>query len=80
MIEEHEEQIEAPIEAPIAERTKDIRKVYIKNYGNLMLDILNTSPIGINAYSTKQNEVLFIPWTSIIMISLVQESKDEQSI
>ena len=76
MIEEHE-QTEAPIEAPVAERKPDIRKVYIKNYGNLMLDILNTSAIGINAYSTKQNEDLFIPWTSIIFISLVQESKDE---
>jgi len=55
------------------ERQEDIRKVYIKNYGNLMLDIVSTNEIGISAISTRSEETLFIPWTSIIMVSKTEE-------
>ena len=50
---------------------KDIQKVYIKNYGNLALEIVGTNEIGLSAHSKKRNEDLFIPWSSIIMISKV---------
>ena len=48
---------------------KNMKKVYIKNYGNLTLEIKGTNDIGMEAYSEKRDEVLFIPWTSIIMVS-----------
>lgn len=54
-----------------AKEVKDIQKVYIKNYGNLALEIKGTNDIGLSAYSEKRNEELFIPWASIIMISKV---------
>ena len=53
------------------EQAKDIQKVYIKNYGNLTLEIKGSNDIGMAAYSEKRNEELFIPWTSIIMVSKV---------
>ncbi len=57
------------------EETKvpDIQKIYIKNYGNLALEIKGTNEIGVAAYSEKRKEDLFIPWTSIIMISKIEE-------
>jgi len=56
------------------EETKpDIQKIYIKNYGNLALELKGTNDIGVVAYSEKRNEELFIPWTSIIMISKIEE-------
>ena len=54
---------------------KDIRKIYIKNYGNLTLEIQGTNDIGVSAYSEKRLEELFIPWTSIIMISKVEDEQ-----
>ena len=54
------------------EREPDIQKVYIKNYGNLMLEIIGTNDIGLSARSEKRKEDLFIPWTSIIMCSKVE--------
>jgi len=51
----------------------NIQKIYIKNYGNLSLDIRGTNEIGVQAYSEKRREELFIPWSSIIMISKVEE-------
>jgi len=50
-------------------RKQNLQKVFILNYGNLILDIVNQNDIGIWAESTKQDELLFIPYTSIIMIS-----------
>jgi len=64
-------------EAVAEERVPDIQKVYIKNYGNLSLDILGTNDIGIVAYSEKRKENLFIPWVSIIMISKVEDEQSE---
>ena len=52
--------------------TPDIRKIYIKNYGNLALEMVGTNDIGVSAYSEKRKEELFIPWTSIIMISKIE--------
>jgi hypothetical protein len=57
---------------------KDIRKIYIKNYGNLSLEIQGTNDIGVSAYSEKRKEELFIPWTSIIMISKIEEEDVRQ--
>ena len=55
------------------EETKpDIQKIYIKNYGNLALELRGTNEIGVSAWSEKRKEELFIPWTSIIMISKVE--------
>ena len=53
----------------VEEKTVDIQKVYIKNYGNLTLEVRGTNDIGMQAYSAKRDEILFIPWTSIIMVS-----------
>ena len=63
-----------PTEEKKEERVKDIQKVYIKNYGNLLLEILGTNEIGIMAHSTRNEEELFIPWTSVIFVS---KTKDE---
>ena len=52
---------------------KDIRKIYIKNYGNLTLELIGSNEIGVEAWSEKRNEELFIPWTSIIFISKIKE-------
>ena len=57
------------------EKKLDLRKVYIKNYGNLILNIIGTNDIGLSAQSQKRNEELFIPWTSIIMVT--KEDFDE---
>jgi len=51
------------------EQEKIVRKVFIRDYGNLTLEILENTELGITAYSKKRDEVLFIPWTSIIMTS-----------
>lgn len=56
----------------------DIQKVYIKDYGNLTLEIRGSNEIGMMAYSEKRKEHLFIPWTSIIFVSKVEgETEDE---
>jgi hypothetical protein len=68
----NEEQIEQP-ETNEPTQITNIQKIYIKNYGNLALDIQGTNDIGVQAYSEKRKEELFIPWTSIIMISKVEE-------
>jgi len=51
----------------------EIQKVYIKNFGNLVLEILGSSDIGLHARSTKRKETLFIPWTSIIFCSKLDD-------
>ena len=65
-------------EQPVMEEKhiKDIRKIYIKNYGNLSLEIQGTNEIGVSAYSEKRKEELFIPWESIIMISKIHGEGD----
>ena len=64
-----QEKLEEELAKPI---DKDIRKIYIKNYGNLALEMVGTNEIGVSAYSEKRKEELFIPWTSIIMISKIE--------
>ena len=56
---------------------KDIQKIYIKNYGNLVLEILGTNDVGVAAFSAKRNETLFIPWNSVIMISKVDNERED---
>ena len=68
---EQEEEIE--VETNEEEIQPDIQKIYIKNYGNLSLEMLGTNEIGVSAYSEKRKETLFIPWNSIIMISKVED-------
>ncbi len=68
-VEEKQEEIKGPEGVPVP----NIQKIYIKNYGNLSLDIQGTNEIGVSAYSEKRKENLFIPWTSIIMISKVED-------
>lgn len=53
------------------EPTKNVQKIYIKDYGNLVLEIKKMNEIGIAAFSEKRNEDMFIPWTSIIFISRI---------
>ena len=66
-----EEKIE--VETNKEEVKPDIQKIYIKNYGNLSLEIIGTNDIGVSAFSEKRKEHLFIPWNSIIMISKVDD-------
>ena len=73
MIEEHEE-----VSVKTETNEKDIQKIYIKNYGNLLLELVGTNEIGVSAYSEKREEHLFIPWTSIIMISKIEGQENEQ--
>ncbi len=54
-------------------KEKDIQKVYIKNYGNLVLEIVGSNDIGMLCRSEKRKENLFIPWTSIIMCSKIDD-------
>ena len=72
-VEEKQEEIKGPEGVPIT----NIQKIYIKNYGNLSLDIQGTNDIGVSAYSEKRSESLFIPWTSIIMISKIDGEDNE---
>ncbi len=57
----------------------DIQKVYIKDYGNLVLEIKGSSEIGLLAYSKKRNETLFIPWCSIIMVSKLEKETEDNN-
>lgn len=71
-----EEEVEGQPEA--VEIVPDIQKVYIKDYGNLTLEIKGSNETGVIAYSHKREEQLFIPWTSIIFLSKVEgEQSDE---
>ena len=72
-VEENQEEIKGPEGVPVT----NIQKIYIKNYGNLSLDIQGTNDIGVSAYSEKRKENLFIPWTSIIMISKIDGEDNE---
>ncbi|RLA62749.1 MAG: hypothetical protein DRQ78_07660 [Epsilonproteobacteria bacterium] len=65
-----------PTEEKKEEEVKDIQKVYIKNYGNLLLEILGTNEIGIMAHSTRSEEELFIPWTSVIFVSKTKDKSE----
>jgi hypothetical protein len=68
---------EAPAQGEEKQHVQNIQKIYIKNYGNLSLDIKGTNEIGVAAYSEKRKEELFIPWSSIIMISKVEEDVEQ---
>ncbi len=68
-----EEPITASSKQSDAPTEKDIQKIYIKNFGNLVLEILGSNEIGIQARSTKKKETLFIPWTSIIFCSKLDD-------
>ena len=73
-----EEAMDEKQEEPQAEeRVPDLQKIYIKNYGNLLLDIIGTNEIGISARSAKRKENLFIPWTSIIMVTKIDGQEDD---
>lgn len=56
---------------------KDIQKVFIRNYGNLTIEIVGTNEIGLKGYSERRKENLFIPWSSIIMCSKIEGMEDE---
>ncbi len=56
----------------------DIQKVYIKNYGNLLLEIIGQNDIGLSTKSTRNDERLFIPWTSIIMVSKMKKRDENE--
>lgn len=45
-----------------------LSKVFIRGYGNIILEIFEVDMIGIKTRSQRDNKVLYIPWTSIIMI------------
>jgi len=55
------------------EKQKDIRKVFIRDYGNLTLEIIKITDIMITAWSEKRKETLYIPLTSIIMMSKIRD-------
>lgn len=73
-----EEEILKQEQAEVKQETKeqpekDIQKVYIKDYGNLVLEIVGSNDIGLMAHSAKRSEDMFIPWTSIIFISKIKD-------
>ena len=60
------------------EEAKEFKKVYIKNYGNLTLEMRGSNDIGLMAYSEKRKEEMFIPWTSIIFVSKIEEPNEPE--
>lgn len=53
----------------------DIQKIYVKDFGNLVLEVKGSNEIGLLARSEKRKEDLFIPWTSIMMCSKLDEGE-----
>ena len=71
-----EKQNEPQDASSVDKRESDLRKIYIRSYGNLLLDVTGTNEIGLSARSEKHKEDLFIPWTSIIMVSKIDGQED----
>ncbi len=72
--------MEEEVEVEEATQENEIRKVYIRNYGNLTLELLGTNDIGLTAYSSREDEELFIPWTSIIFIGKATVRKEIKDV
>jgi len=45
-----------------------LSKIFIRGYGNLVLEIIKVDLIGVKAMSQRDGKSLYIPWSSIIMI------------
>ena len=71
----HEEREQEEIEAELDVENKNIQKIYIKNYGNLVLEIIGSNEIGLSARSEKRKETMFIPWGSIIFCSKLDKGE-----
>ena len=70
-----EEEVEAEEIVQEIAGEPEIKKVFIRDYGNIVLEIIGSNEIGVQAYSDKRDEEMFIPWTSIMFLSSLTENK-----